>query len=559
MNERFPINLESLIELSARLNETHDNRFILNAALLSLMGKLTISNGCVLTPDKKLKTLHIALSKGHYAFVKQEYFEIPEFIALTSDEKHFEELYRNGIRYLVPIRYREKILGIVCLGKRLIDNIISANEILYINLVSSITANAMQISNEHNDLINIKTKLEYRNLTLTTLFEISREFSTFNSYEKIVKLLSLRLMGHLMVNKFALYIVHDKANIESVINRCDKEINQKQFNDILQLTELISRNQNYPDTIKSVFEETEVEVIAPLILQDEIRGLLVVGPRLNKAPFTNENLNFIESLGITAITALENERLFRQELEKKKLENELNLALEIQKGLLPKEFIENDKYSIHGFTIPSRYVGGDYFDYIRISDDKLMVIIADVSGKGMAASLIMANLQSALRVLASLDMNLSEIANRLNRIVFENTSTDKFVTFFIALISFDSKIIEYVNAGHNPPLMVSTNGNLRKLEAEDVPLGIFDDTYCYHPYIIDFESGDRLLLYTDGITEAQNPRNDLFGEERLIELFKKYREMEPDSFSKLISDSIHEFAEDYSQHDDITSLTIKLK
>jgi sigma-B regulation protein RsbU (phosphoserine phosphatase) len=560
MNERsFPINLESLIELSARLNETHDLQFILNAALLSLMGKLKISTGCVLVADEKTDDFLMQISKGHQSVKRIVKFPLEGLTEISEDEDKFSDLFQQGLRFAQPVRYGQKLLAVICLGKRLLDPGLNDNEILYANLVSSITANAIQIANEHNSLQKIKNKLEYRNLTLTTLFEISREFSALNSAEKIIKLLSLRLMGQLMVNKFAFFVAKSDGMLESVINRCDKDTKQEYINEFTALRSIATRNNEHPDCLKRFFEETEVEVIAPIILQDELKGVLLVGPRMNKVKFSEENLDFIESLGITAITALENERLFRLEIEKKRMENELDLALEIQRGLLPKNFAENERFAIHGFSHPSRFVGGDYYDYMLLPDGKVIFVIADVSGKGMAASLIMANLQSALKVLVSLNLQLDDIVNRLNNVVYDNTAADRFVTFFIGMIDFENAIIQYVNAGHNPPLLFHDDGNYDKLEAENVPLGIFDTLYQYHSREITFSSGDYLVCYTDGITEAQNMDGREFGEDRLIKLIQKMELVSPEKLSGMISESIIEFTAGTHQFDDITCLSLTFK
>ena len=212
--------------------------------------------------------------------------------------------------------------------------------------------------------------------------------------------------------------------------------------------------QDIDDTLlKFAYDKLEVNVISPIYFKNKIRGAILIGKSMLKQDLNDEDKLFIEYIGNTAIAALENERLFQEEVKKKQLESELNLALDIQRGLFPSEPITLNSYSIDGKSLPSKQVGGDYYDHIKIDENRYFVLIADVSGKGMPAAMIMANLQAALRVLVKLDLPLLDIILNLNYIVFSNTSQDKFVTFFGGILNIKENTFEYINAGHNPPLL----------------------------------------------------------------------------------------------------------
>jgi sigma-B regulation protein RsbU (phosphoserine phosphatase) len=277
---------------------------------------------------------------------------------------------------------------------------------------------------------------------------------------------------------------------------------------------------------------------------------------MSKKELSDEDLLFIDYLGNTAIAALENERLFQEELKKKQLESELNLALEIQKGLFPSEAIEIENYSIYGRSIPSKQVGGDYYDHIQIDENRYFILIADVSGKGMPAAMIMANLQAALRVLVKLGLPLLDIIINLNHIVYSNTSQDKFVTFFGGILDTKKNTFEYINAGHNPPYLFR-DGKVINLDKGGLFLGLMDGGFPYESEEIKLEDNDFIILYTDGITEAMNTKNEEFGDDNLIDICQKNT-----SRLELLDDIIEKvklFSYGSSQYDDITMLALVIK
>jgi sigma-B regulation protein RsbU (phosphoserine phosphatase) len=295
-----------------------------------------------------------------------------------------------------------------------------------------------------------------------------------------------------------------------------------------------------------------------MFIQGNPKALLVIGKKMNGSEFTDENLQFIEALGNTAISTLESERLFKEEIEKKKLENELNLALDIQKNLLPKN-VPNVKYfEIHGISLPSRHVGGDYYDFIKLDENRTIVAIADVSGKGMPAALLMANVQAALRVIAPLGLPLREIVQRLNKIVYLNTSSDKFVTFFMGILESEHKTFEYINAGHNPPFILHSDLHIEHLTAGGLILGFMDDPFEYEQAVVKLEQDSVICMFTDGITEALNTSNLEYGDERLQELVRDIRKFPVEEMLKIIVEDVQQFAIGTQQFDDITLIGVKV-
>ena len=198
-------------------------------------------------------------------------------------------------------------------------------------------------------------------------------------------------------------------------------------------------------------------------------------------------------------------------------EQELDKAREIQQGLLPKKIPQVKGLEVAGTWQPARVVGGDYFDVLKFSESKIGVCIGDVVGKGISAALLMANLQASFRAFASEAVSPGTLVSKLNEVISNNIAADKFVTFGYCLIDTTDNRLTYASAGHCPPILFHKSGEAIPLKEAGTPLGIFPDRK-YEDAGLQLESGDRLVLYTDGLTEAMNSDEQEFGERRLIEL-----------------------------------------
>jgi sigma-B regulation protein RsbU (phosphoserine phosphatase) len=202
--------------------------------------------------------------------------------------------------------------------------------------------------------------------------------------------------------------------------------------------------------------------------------------------------------------------------------DELKDAREIQDNLLPKSIPQAKDYEIAGMTQPVRYVGGDYYNVVRISETQTVLCIGDVSGKGMPAALLMSSLQAALKPLMWDCRSPRELCRRLNRILCEIAPVGKFVSFFYAVLDTEDNSLTYCNAGHNPPVLVRANGTASELNAAGAVLGQFPD-WVYEQSDLQLRPGDTLMMFTDGLVEAGDQHNEPFGEERLIEIAREHR------------------------------------
>lgn len=236
-------------------------------------------------------------------------------------------------------------------------------------------------------------------------------------------------------------------------------------------------------------------------------------------------------------------------------ERELVEARAIQRRLLPTEIPQIEGGRIAGAWRPARTVSGDYFDVLKFSETRAALCIADVSGKGMPAALLMSNVQAAVHSLASETVSPSELCAKVNHIVSASTGEDKFITFFYGVVDTGEKTLTYTNAGHNAGILLRKDGSIERLDPADAVLGPFR-SWHYTEAKIDLAPGDRLLLFTDGVTELRNASADEFGEDRLIELLVQNRELEAEQLRDRIVQAVLDFSGGDFQ-DDATLLVLR--
>src|SRR5438105_11618912 len=242
---------------------------------------------------------------------------------------------------------------------------------------------------------------------------------------------------------------------------------------------------------------------------------------LNKTTgaFGTSDLDFLNSISDHMAIAMENATLHMELLEKQRMAEELRLGREIQSRLLPSPPIDVESTHLAALSVPCYEVGGDYYDFLELPDGDLGLAIGDVSGKGVAAALIMSSVQAALRVAAPIEEDLARLVQRLNSLIYRGSRGRKYATFFFGRYTPSTGLLRYVNAGHNPPF-VAIDGQLQELSSTGKPIGILPESQ-YHDQAVEIPPGATLFLYTDGLNEAANAEDEEFGYERLRELFLK--------------------------------------
>jgi len=257
----------------------------------------------------------------------------------------------------------------------------------------------------------------------------------------------------------------------------------------------------------------------PLMTKSELKGVITVYNKKGDAGFTEDDQRLLVIIAAQSAQVIENARLYEQEKSLLVMQEQLRLAAQIQQGLLPKKYPVVPGYDIAARTIPAQMVGGDYYDFITIDHNRLAVGLGDVTGKGLPASLLMANLQATLRGQTLLTASAKECIVRSNKLLFETTSDEKFVTLFYGILDTSTHQLLYCNAGHDHPFLFSEKQGQRRLGVGGVVLGILEQ-FPFQEDTVTLHDGDLLVIYSDGIPEAMNSDHVQFGAEKLEEILK---------------------------------------
>jgi serine phosphatase RsbU (regulator of sigma subunit) len=244
------------------------------------------------------------------------------------------------------------------------------------------------------------------------------------------------------------------------------------------------------------------------------------------------------------------EQTFHLQREREGIQRQLDLALEVQKELFPKSIPRVTGFQLAGVCLPAIGVGGDYYDFLPLGDEKVGLVVADVSGKGIPAALLMAGLQASVRGLALPAVPCALVNQRLNDVIFRSTTASRYATLFFGVFDGTTRTLCYSNAGHNPPILIGASGALR-LRDGGIPLGVLSDVR-YDQNECQVEPGDILALYTDGVTESANGGGIEFGEDRLVELLVTHRGRSLEDLIQIVIQTLKDWSGDGPPHDDIT-------
>jgi sigma-B regulation protein RsbU (phosphoserine phosphatase) len=297
-------------------------------------------------------------------------------------------------------------------------------------------------------------------------------------------------------------------------------------------------------------------VCVPLWNNKEIIGIIYSDRISLLKPFTDEDMKLLTLLANLAAVKIENSRSIEMSIEKEKMEKELALAAQIQRDFLPKRTPECKGFDISGYMTPCYQVGGDYYDYIPIGTDRLGVTIADVSGKGVSASLLMASLRASLHSEVHLHYSMEKMTAKLNDFIHKSSAINSFITFFFCELNMKSGELRFINAGHNPPIILDKKGKIKRMESSGLCLGMFPDVE-YKAQTVALYPGDVSVLFTDGITESRNKENKEFEEEKLVKLLKKNARLPASQLITQIQNEVETFTAGTEQMDDQTVVIIK--
>ncbi|HEX8288731.1 MAG TPA: SpoIIE family protein phosphatase [Pyrinomonadaceae bacterium] len=546
--------LEALLESAQLLNSSLDLDSLLQHLLRTVMGRLLVGRGFVAVENDGAMTL--AQIRGLKGFKVGDSF----------DEK---ALRKAGIHFIYPIGKPEQPIGFLGIGKPPNDSVAPEEE-ESLKALLSLAASSIANARAHDQTRRFNQELNEKIQELRALLDLVRGLTSTLEPEEVARLLVLTLSGRWGVGKYALVV--QKQGHPVVLRQ--KGIAVPPLEEIqsfiAELPEAVLV-ENLPDSdFKVTLISQKAVLLFPLRSSESTSGILVFGSRLGKQLYTEADLEFGAGLVAQAGVAFENSWYVRETIERKKLEQELALAASIQEGLFPEILPVLPNFELAARNRPALQCGGDYYDVLPIistenGDGKsFLLCVADVSGKGLPASLLMSNMQATLRALLGRVPTLVELAARTNELLYATTPSNKFVTAILLEVEPGSGIVKYVNAGHGDCMLLrNASGETERLESTGLPLGMMASDLLemlgknYEERELKLNSGDLLALYSDGVTEAYDEAENEWGDERLLKCLRSVEKEPVQTIISRVFEEIDCFAGAAPQHDDITLMILK--
>jgi sigma-B regulation protein RsbU (phosphoserine phosphatase) len=556
-----------LFEFSNVVNSSVDLKFILGTVLLTVMGKMLVGKGMVLL-KRDPGQFEVVNAKGLGTDVVGQTVRIEgpiravDYTDRAGASKPWAGFFRDrGQKLLVPIMAQRRVVGLLSLGERLGGKRYSKSEHQLINSLVNLSAAAIEKAVMIEQLRDVNRSLDRKYQELNTLFDLSKEFNVILDAEKVIRLLTFSLLGQIGVHRYA-FCLDDQGKLKVVASRLDQDIGPQETLRQLcalkgaDLVENLARQKRF-SAVAAQLTRVRIVAVVPMQIQNHVKGAVLLGEKLRGGNYTKADLEFLYSLANLAIISIENARLFREAIEKQRMEDELKIAREIQQGLLPAQLPAIPGLETSAINITSKQVGGDYYDVVPIQHDQYILAIGDVSGKGTPAALLMANVQASLRAFAPMGLSLADATRRINDLTSMNTGQDKFITFFWGSLDVNTKEFRYVNAGHNPPFLLRADGSIQRLDVGGIILGLMKTIAPYQEGSVTLGSGDVVVMFTDGVSEAMNAEEEDFTEERLEQVLKKIRTLSPSEIIEQTQLALEEHTQGTPQSDDITMLVFR--
>jgi len=393
-----------------------------------------------------------------------------------------------------------------------------------------------------------KSKYDLKELELNSLLEITQAINNNMPEDSLYKIYGFTLRANLNIKKLALFVLDDqwecKVNYGTATDFQKITIDNGflDFNKIQRLSGI--RNTPF----------AEFHTVIPVAHKE--RKLAFVFLHDSDEPGKDAiNTNFIQALSNIIIVAIENKKLARKQMEQEMIKRELEIAGNMQHFLFPKKLPNQPGLQVATYYKPHHSIGGDYYDFIETSEGQILFCVADVSGKGIPAALLMSNFQASLRTITRQTTLLQEIVTELNHQVISNAEGQHFITFFIALYDKSFNRLKYVNCGHNPPFLIRDREKVEMLMEGTTILGIFPELPFLNIGIIEPIEEFTVCAFTDGLTEIMNADGVEFGQQPLTDIVEQNLDSDPETLNMKIISAMEEFRGKDNMHDDVTLFT----
>ena len=552
--------LISLLDLTTTLNSGLTSEEILNAALLIVMGELQVARGA----------LYVRKEDGGFAVRAARGLPAgaPALLGLESPPRDLrpagpgEEAHdRHGFVLLCPVLRRDRPIAVLGLGPRAGGRPFGPEEEGFLRSVAACSATPIENGLIYDELRRVNQKLSVKVFQLHNLFDISRELTGSFEEEAIQNLITTTVMGHFMVSRCALYLV-TPGGLSLVQERGLRREGDVTPIPLAEAAPALGAlrgpravGELPAGPLRTRLEQGRLALAVPLSAGERVEGVLAMGERASGGPFTEEDRDFAQTLARQALAALENARLHRLRVEKQRQDRDLQIAREIQQSLFPPRYPEIPGFEVAAESRSCFQVGGDYYDWVPLEGGRLALVVADVSGKGTPASILMASVHASVQALAG-TASPDRVVDRLNRFLFASTQANKFVTLFYGELDPAGRRLAYVNAGHVPPYRVGSDGSVSRLLLGGPAVGLLEDV-SYEVGQVVLRPGDAVAMVTDGVTEALSPDDREFGDDRVCEVLRGLPGSSASAVLAGLVQAVNDWAGPAGCTDDLTALVLR--
>jgi sigma-B regulation protein RsbU (phosphoserine phosphatase) len=405
---------------------------------------------------------------------------------------------------------------------------------------------------------------------LSILNEIATAISSTNSVDHIINLIVGKCIINLKVEQCIVSLLDKEkvdADFRTMIRRVDKTSEGIPYRLDTQLSGWMIRNKkpiminDFKNDDRFFLKENsdfpiKSLVASPLITKGELIGLIAVFNKKGETLFTKDDERILSIIASQSATVIENARLYEEEKLLLSLREEMVLARNIQLNLLPSKVPDIKGYEISATSLPAKDVGGDYYDFLKLSEKKFAFCLGDIAGKGLPAAMLMSNLQATLRGQARNCDTPSNCISRSNELLYHSTESDRFATLFYGILDLENHLVKYCNAGHDVPILIKNSGEVVEIKEGGLMLGAFP-VFPYKQDEFNMEIGDNIILYSDGVTEAMNENEEEFSLGKLISLLVENQDLSPNQIITKIIEAIKSHSGSTPQSDDVTLMVIK--